>query len=68
MILLTGYAAKLFSTQHLGNFLHYEEVHASEGLIIKYKIKYRCAPKTVGNMFQDLLRLCETADNTECYI
>jgi hypothetical protein len=27
----------------------------------------RCALVTMGSMFQDLLWLCETADNTECY-
>jgi hypothetical protein len=30
--------------------------------------KHRCAPVSMGNMFQDLLRLCESADNTERYI
>jgi hypothetical protein len=30
--------------------------------------KYRCAPVSVGNMFQDLLQLRETADNPESYI
>jgi hypothetical protein len=29
---------------------------------------YSSAPVSAGNMFQDLLRLCETADNTERYI
>jgi hypothetical protein len=29
---------------------------------------YRCAPVFTGNTFQDLLRLRETADNTERYI
>jgi hypothetical protein len=27
---------------------------------------YSSAPVSVGNMFQDRLRLCETADNTKC--
>jgi hypothetical protein len=31
----------------------------------EYKIRYRCAPVSTGNMFQDLPRLRETADNTE---
>jgi hypothetical protein len=31
-------------------------------------VKYRCAPAPIGNMFQDLPRLRETADNTERYI
>jgi hypothetical protein len=31
-------------------------------------IIYRCAPVSTGNTFQDLPRLRETADNTECYI
>jgi hypothetical protein len=26
---------------------------------------YRCAPISAGNTFQDLLQLCETADDTE---
>jgi hypothetical protein len=29
---------------------------------------YRCSPVSTGNMFQDLPRLRETADNTERYI
>jgi hypothetical protein len=29
---------------------------------------YRCDPRIAGNTFQDLLRLRETADNTERYI
>jgi hypothetical protein len=29
--------------------------------------KYRCAPVSTGNTFQDLLRLCETTDNTKHY-
>jgi hypothetical protein len=31
-------------------------------------LKYRPTPISVGNMFQVLLRLHETADNTICYI
>jgi hypothetical protein len=30
--------------------------------------KYSSAPVSMGNTFQDLLRLCESADNTERYI
>jgi hypothetical protein len=30
--------------------------------------KYSSAPVSVGNMFQDLLRLRETTDNTERYM
>jgi hypothetical protein len=30
--------------------------------------KYGSAPLCAGNMFQHLLRLRETADDTECYI
>jgi hypothetical protein len=32
------------------------------------KIKYRCAPVSTGNTFQDLTRLRETADNIKRYI
>jgi hypothetical protein len=31
-------------------------------------LKYRPTPVSTGNMFQDLLQLHETADNTERYI
>jgi hypothetical protein len=30
--------------------------------------KYRCAPVSTGNMFQDQLQLHETVDNMEQYI
>jgi hypothetical protein len=33
----------------------------------KKQFKYRCAPVSTGNIFQDLPRLRETADNTERY-
>jgi hypothetical protein len=35
-----------------------------------YKLNniYSSAPVPTGNTFQDLLRVCETADNTERYI
>jgi hypothetical protein len=29
---------------------------------------YRLAPVSVGNTFQDLLQLCEIADDIKCYI
>jgi hypothetical protein len=29
---------------------------------------YSSAPISMGNTFQDLVRLCETVDNTEHYI
>jgi hypothetical protein len=35
---------------------------------ISLQNKYDSVPVSVGNMFPDLLRLCETADNTESYI
>jgi hypothetical protein len=35
---------------------------------LQCNILYRHAPVSVGNMFQDLPRLRETADNTKDYI
>jgi hypothetical protein len=36
--------------------------------LIMFAVIYRCAVISAGNIFQDLLRLCETADNTERYV
>jgi hypothetical protein len=37
-------------------------------VIVIVSWKYSSAPVSTGSMFQDLLWLCETADNTEHYI
>jgi len=34
----------------------------------KTATSYSSAPVATGNTFQDLPHLCETTDNTECYI
>jgi cytochrome c oxidase assembly protein Cox11 len=37
-------------------------------IISRKQKQYNCAPVSTGNTFQDLLRLCENAGNTERYI
>jgi hypothetical protein len=41
------------------------EVRTKQSICNIRKCKYRPTPVFVGNTFQDLLRLCETVDNTE---
>jgi hypothetical protein len=46
-------------------------LHVSPYLPLKWKqevlCEYRCAPISAGNMYQHLLQLRETVDNTERY-
>jgi hypothetical protein len=44
--------------------LHVQLQHLSTD----HQSKYSSAPVPTGSTFQDLPQLCETADNTECYI
>ena len=48
---------------------NYQHVSIAFATIIRAALQeYRRTPASVGNTFQDLPRLCETADNTEHYI
>jgi hypothetical protein len=55
--------------EKLGEFKHTK--HSNHGADIdpmRHKTEYGSATVSTGNTFQDLPRLCETADNTERYI